>query len=102
MTQYPLQLEMVEAHVRRRLRSRLLDQQKRRRYLFNKLVKQGVSRHLAWRTVFSNKGRWSLSHTPAVERAYPNRWFIREMGLKVRSDEHQGHWFDISKWVKVT
>jgi len=102
MTQYPIQLEMVEAHLRRRLRSRLVDQQKRRRYLFNKLVKQGVSRHLAFRTVFSNRGRWSLSHTPAVERAYPNRWFIREMGLKVRSDEHQGHWFDISKWVKVT
>lgn len=102
MTEYPKQLEKIEAHVRRRLRSRLVDQQKRRRYLFKKLVKRGVSRRWAAKTVFSNKGRWALSHTPAVERAYPNRWFIKEMGLKIRSDENQMHWFDISRWVKVS
>lgn len=102
MTEYPKQLEKIEAHVRRRLRSRLVDQQKRRRYLFKKLVKRGVSRRWAAKTVFSNKGRWALSHTPAVERAYPNRWFIKETGLKIRSDENQMHWFDISRWVKVS
>jgi hypothetical protein len=93
MTQYPAQLERIEVHVRRRLRSRLVDQQKRRRYLFKKLVKRGHRRWVA-KTVFSKKGRWALSHTPAVERSYPNRWFIEEMKLKVRSDENLGHWFD--------
>jgi len=102
MTQYPAQLEKIEAHVRRRIRSRLVDQQKRRRYLFKKLMKRGVHRRWAAKTVFSNKGRWALSHTPAVERAYPNRWFIKEMKLKVRSNDNLRHWFDISKWVKVT
>ncbi len=38
MTQYPSQLQSIEAHIRRRLRSRFVDQQKKRRHLFNKLI----------------------------------------------------------------
>ena len=34
MTYYPAQLKKIEAHIRRRLRSRLVDQQKSRRNLF--------------------------------------------------------------------
>lgn len=101
MTQYPSQLGNIEAHIRRRLRSRLVDQQKRRRYLFKKLVKRNVPRCIAAKTVFSNRRRWALSHTRAVERAYPNRWFIKEMGLRIRSVERHPHWFDIHQWVKV-
>ena len=36
MTQYPNQLLQIEAHVRRRLRARFVDQQKRRRFLYKK------------------------------------------------------------------
>ena len=39
LTQYPSQLGNIEAHLRRRLRSRIIGQQKRRRYLFKKLIK---------------------------------------------------------------
>lgn len=88
----PNKLRRIEAHLRRRLRSRLVDHQKKRRYLLNKLVKRGVNRRTAAKAVFSNKGRWALSHTYAVERAYPNRWFIVEMGLKIRSDRDYAHW----------
>jgi len=102
MTQYPSQLAKIEAHIRRRLRSRLVAQQKKRRHLFEKLLKRGVARRLAARTAYSHKRRWALSHTRAVEGAYPNRWFIEEMGLKVRSTEKHQHWFDIRQWVKVT
>jgi group II intron reverse transcriptase/maturase len=102
MTQYPAQLQKIEAHIRRRLRSRLVDQQKKRRYLFDKLLKRGTPRGLAAKAVFSNKGRWALSHTTAVERAYPNRWFIQELGLKGKSTEKHPHWFGKRKWVKVT
>lgn len=102
MTQYPAQLAKIEAHIRRRLRSRLVAQQKKRRHLFKKLLKRGVARQLAARTAYSHKRRWALSHTRALERAYPNRWFIEEMGLKVRSTEKHQHWFDIRQWVKVT
>ncbi len=102
MTQYPSQFYKIEAHIRRRLRSRLVDHHNRRRYLFNKLVKRNVSKRFAAKTVFSNKGRWALSHTNAVERAYPNKWFIEELGQKIRSTEAQPHWFELKKWVKVT
>jgi RNA-directed DNA polymerase len=102
MTQYPAQLVKIEAHIRRRLRSRLVDQQKKRRHLFNRLVKLKVPKELAAKTVFSNKGRWALSHTRALEVAYPNKWFIEKMGLKIRSRDKHPHWFDIKQWVKVT
>lgn len=100
MTQYPSQLKAIEAHIRRRLRSRIVDQQKSRRSLFNKLIKQGVSQAKA-AISFSNKRRWALSHTNAVERAYPNGWFISK-GLQTRSSEERKHWFDISKWIRLT
>jgi len=102
MTQYPAQLVKIESHIRRRLRSRLVAQQKGRRHLFEKLVKRGASWQVAAKAVYSNKRRWALSHTRAVDAAYPNRWFIGEMGLKVRSTEKHQHWFDIRQWVKVT
>ena len=102
MTQYPAQLRKIEAHVRRRLRSRLVGQQKRKRNLFRKLVKRNVPRYLVGKALFSNKGRWALSHTPAVDRAYSNRWFIKEMGLRIRSNEQQPHWFSLDQWIKET
>ncbi len=102
LTQYPSQLGNIEAHLRRRLRSRIVGQQKKRRHLFKKLIKRKVPRRLAANTVFSNKGRWRLSHTRAVERAYPNRWFIKEMGQKIRTHVIQPHWFPLRRWIKVT
>jgi RNA-directed DNA polymerase len=102
MTQYPNQLRMIEAHIRRRLRSRFIGQQKRRRHLFRKLVKRQVPRRTAGDTVFSNKGRWALSRTLALGIGYPNRYFINELGLRIRSNEKHLHWFSLDKWVKVT
>ena len=85
MTQYPSQFSNIEAHIRRRLRARFVDQQKRRRHLFKKLVKRGISRETAAKTTFSNKGRWALSWTNALHQAYPNRWFINGLGQEIRS-----------------
>lgn len=100
MTQYPSQLRNIEAHIRRRLRSRFVDQQKKRRHLFRKLIKRGVSRGLA-STVFSNNGRWVLSNTFALTKAYPVRWFIDVAGQWIRSKERQRHWFPLHQWIKV-
>ena len=83
MTQYPAQFKKLEAHIRRRLRSRLVGQQKRRRHLFNKLIRRGASKKSA-----------------AV--VYSNNWFIKEMGLKIRSDEKHPHWLSLDQFVKVT
>jgi len=101
MTYYPAQLKKIEAHIRRRLRSRLVDQQKSRRNLYRKLIKRGVSRRQAARAVFSNRGRWALSHTFAVTRAYPVGWFIGELGQAIRSDKKLPHWFDVSQWIRL-
>jgi len=101
MTSYPAQLKKIEAHIRRRLRSRLVDQQKSRRNLFRKLVKRGVPRPQAAKAVFSNKGRWALSHTFAVSRAYPVGWFVGELGQAIRSNRQLPHWFDVDRWIRL-
>ena len=101
MTYYPAQLIKIEAHIRRRLRARIVDQQKRRRHLYKKLIKRGVSRRLA-RTVFSNKGRWCLSNSYAVNQAYPVKWFTQNLRQKVRSNKQLTHWFDLEKWIRLT
>ena len=101
MTEYPAQLKKIEAHVRRRLRSRIVSQQKRRRILFNRLMERGVSRRQAAKTAFSNDGRWVLSHKRAVEKAYPNEWFIKTLGLKIASDKNFPHWRPVTEWIKL-
>lgn len=101
MTQYPAQLHKIEAHIRRRLRARLVDQQKNRRNLVRKLVKLKVSRRHAAKTVYSNRRRWALSHTRAVEQAYPNAWFIEIMGQEIWSTAGLRHWFSTRRWVKL-
>ena len=101
MTQYPSQLVKIEAHIRRRLRSRLVDQQKRRRYLYKKLIKRGVSYPQAAKAVYSNDGRWVMSRTSALHRAYPNRWITEVLGQKLRSNALLKHWFDVGQWINL-
>lgn len=93
MTQYPSQIAKIEAHIRRRLRARIISQQKRRRYLYHRLVKERVSKELSYRTVYSNRGIWSLSHTNAVEYAFPVHWFKEKLGQRIYSNLRLPHWF---------
>ena len=102
MTQYPSQLAVIEAHVRRRLRSRIIDQQKRRRHLLEKLASHGVNRYRAAQVVYSNRRRWALSHTAVLEEAFPNAWFRKTLGLKTMSDKKLPHWLPLKKWARVT
>jgi group II intron reverse transcriptase/maturase len=100
MTQYPSQLKKIEAHIRRRLRARFVKQQKRRRHLYQTLVKLGTAKSQA-RTVYSNKATWALSHTRAVERAYSVPWFKEKMKQKIFSDKELPGWFALNQWVKL-
>jgi chemotaxis regulatin CheY-phosphate phosphatase CheZ len=100
MTQFPAQLKAIEAHIRRRLRARFIKQQKRRRHLYDKLVKQGTEKRLAAKTVYTNKGTWNLSHTRAVEKAFSNKWFVKA-GLEKVSDLRLEHWLPVKEWVKL-
>ncbi len=101
MTNYPAQLNKIEAHMRRRLRSRIVGEQKRRRYLAKKLIKAGVRKGLVFRHVYSNKGRWALSISSPLHLAYSNDWFAKK-GLKTFSAKGLPHWFGIKEWIKLT
>jgi len=102
MTQYPAQLKNIESHIRRRLRARFVRQKKCRRNLCHDLTKQGVDKALARKTVYSNKGTWNLSHTRALERAYPNKWFLDRAKQTIISNLDLEHWFPVKTWVKLT
>lgn len=101
ITIYPSQLKKIEAHIRRRLRSRRVSQQKSKRNLYRKLVKRGVARSHAAKTVFSNHKRWKLSNTFAVNKAYPVGCFIGEKGQAIQSDKQLSHWFDLRHWISL-
>ena len=102
MTQFPSQLKKIEAHVRRRLRSRLIDQQKSRRNLFNKLVKRGAKKSIVGGVVYSNRKRWALSLTLATSAAYPVKWFAGTLGQFIRSNAKLSHWFEVKVWIRLT
>ena len=101
MTYYPAQLKKIEAHIRRRLRARLVKQQKSQRNLFRKLVKRGVPRGQAAGAAFSHRRDWALSNTFAVTRAYPVGWFVGELGQVIRSNQQLPHWFELSQWIRL-
>jgi len=101
MTQLPAQLKAIEAHARRRYRARFVKQKKRSRHLYRDLVNLGNTKKHAARTVYSNRGPWNLSHTRAVERACPNRWFKERLGLLTLSDKGLEHWKPVTMWVKL-
>lgn len=99
MTEYPSQFRGLEAHVRRRLRARIIRQQKSRRHLMRKLIKMGISKRLAGKTVYSNRKTWALSNTNAANRAWKNKWFI-EKGQIIFSNRKLDHWKDIKEIPK--
>ncbi len=101
MTEYPSQLAVIEAHVRRRLRSRLVSQQKRKRHLYEKLVKRGANPDKA-AVAYSNRKRWSLSISGAMSKAYSNEWFTGTLGQKIVSDKKLPHWRSLKKHIKLT
>jgi RNA-directed DNA polymerase len=101
MTQYPSQLKGIEAHIRRRLRARIVRQQKRKRFLLKLLLKRGINKKSATKTVYSNQGTWKLSHSNALDKAFPIDWFVKQ-GQKIMSNMKMEHWFRIAKWVRLT
>ncbi len=85
-----------------KLRASIVDQQKRRRHLYKKLVKRGVPRDHAAKTVQSNPGRWALSWTKALHMAYPNRWISDVLGQRLKSNAMLKHWLGVRRWIRVT
>jgi len=69
----------LDAHIRRRLRALQLCQWKRKRTIARKLIKHGISRKTAWRSVYADhRSTWVLSHIHAIEMALRNsHWDAR-------------------------
>jgi hypothetical protein len=84
------------------LRARIIYQKKNGRNLFEALLKRGIPRRQAAKTAFSSKGKWAKSHFKAVEKAYPNRWFNEEKGLKIRTNKRQPHWKDLKERISLS
>jgi len=73
----------IEGHIRRRLRSQIVRNQKRRRYLYNKFIRQGVSVKPAKKAAYNNRGVWKTSQSQAAHRAWSNAWFRRQGLIEV-------------------
>ena len=99
--QYPAQLHKLEAHIRRRMRSRIIAHKKKRRHLFRALRQRGVRYRTAKRSVYGNDGRWAMSKSPGMHRAYPNLWFKRDLGQRIVSDEKRITWRPVKQWPKL-
>ena len=100
MTQYPSQLLQIEAHVRRRLRARIVRQCKKRRTLHKRLLSRGITKKTAAKAAFGPHGRWKLSHG-ALQHAYTVHWFIEKAGQYIHSNKHIPTWFPQKKWIKL-
>lgn len=101
MTEMPSQLKAIESYTRRRLRAQLVGAQKRKRYLLRKLIKLGAKPSRAKSTIYSNRGRWRLSHTRVVEKAWSRNWLERR-GLETVSQEERPHWKPLDLWFKTS
>ncbi len=73
--QTPSQLEGLDSWIRRRLRSVLWTQWKRRRRRVAELRRRGVGLDWAVKTACSAHGPWRLSHNPTICQALPNAYF---------------------------
>jgi RNA-directed DNA polymerase len=88
-------LRALDAHIRRRLRAIVLKHWKRQRTIARNLVALGVPRQSAWRQVYAGrKSTWALSHSPAVDKAMPVKFFTAR-GLVRLVDLHRSSRRDI-------
>jgi len=78
VAEVPSPLHEIDKWLRRRLRCYLWKQWGRSGY--RQLRRLGVSVRESWQTSKSAHGPWRLSHTPALSRALPARYFAN-LGL---------------------
>jgi group II intron reverse transcriptase/maturase len=93
--QYPWQLRLIEAHIRRRLRAQFIRAQKRPRTLFKKLIALGAPRRQAAHCVAGSGGVWRKSISKAAHRAWSSQYFAQR-GLRTRSEDKLPHWLPLT------
>ena len=103
ITEYPAQIKKIEAHIRRRLRAKLVKQKQKnkRRYLAKFLYRQGIKARHVIKAVYKTGKIWAISKTYAIEQAFTPSWF-KEKGLITPSENKLSHWKDLKKWIVLT
>lgn len=86
VTELPGQLSRIEAHIRRRIRARIVYEHKGINSLRKTWLKRGVSKGSALRS-YNNMGIWAISKSFAMHKAYSNRWFLEHLNQKIISNE---------------
>jgi RNA-directed DNA polymerase len=78
--QTPSVFEGLNSWIRRRLRCVIWKQWKRGRKRFEEMRKRNVGKDLAAQTAGSAHGPWRISRTPALQMAFPDKYFA-SLGL---------------------
>ncbi len=78
--QTPSTLRDLESWIRRRLRCLMWKQWKRGRTRYKRLRNRGIDHVMAAQAAGSPRGLWRLSHSPALDIAFPAAYF-RSLGL---------------------
>ena len=73
----------IDAHVRRRVRAIAIRQQKRPRFLYRHLVRNGACESLAAQAAWSSRGVWHKSARYGTHAAYGLAWFIGRLNSLV-------------------
>lgn len=100
ITEIPAQISKLEAHIRRRLRARIVKDSKRKRFLLRKLMTRGVRKITAYKAIYGKQGTWAISITNAMHLAFSNKWF-EQRGFITFSDSQLSHWQDIKLWIAL-
>ena len=95
-------IRRADAHIRRRMRAITLKHWKRKRTMAQRLIRLGIKRKTAWRSVYDGRQSiWALSHSPAVDRGLRNAYFA-ERGFVSLWDRFQKIWAAISAPVQAS
>ncbi|MCP4202699.1 MAG: group II intron reverse transcriptase/maturase [bacterium] len=87
----------ADAHIRRRLRARILKMWKRKRTIARQLIRLGIKPKSAWGDVYEGrKSLWRLSHVSAVDRGLNNAFF-RNAGLFSLLRRFQEIWTEVPR-----
>jgi RNA-directed DNA polymerase len=68
-----------DAHIRRRLRTIVIRQHKRPRYLYRHLKRLGVKKGTAAATAWSRQSHWAKGNMRGMQHAYPNARFAERL-----------------------
>lgn len=94
-------IQSADAHIRRRLRAIVLKHWKTKRTIAQRLIKLGIKRKTAWRSVYDGRQSiWALSHISAVDRALRNAYFA-ERGLLSLKDRFRAIWATINAPAQI-